>query len=114
MPGQDSRGLMEARQFRGGRAIRHVTAAATILPNEHVVKIDLPASSSYVITLPNITEAFGIYSFLVVTDGAGTVSVADGDEGIIDYTSGNLTQLGDYLVLYCDGHQWYELAELTT
>lgn len=114
MPGQDVRGIMEARQFRGSRAIRHVTAAANILPHEHVVLITLPGSSTYVITLPPIVESFGIYTFLVTTDGAGTATVEDGDEGIIDYASAALTQLGDYVVLYCDGFQWYPLVVLAT
>lgn len=114
MPFGNSNQLFEQRQYEGQRSVRHVTAAATIKPYEHVVYITLPGSSTYVITLPQVTECYGIYSFVVTVDGAGTCTIADSDEAMIDFTSDALTQLGDYVILYCDGIQWYQLKELTT
>lgn len=114
MPTQDARGIMEARQYLGSRAVRHVTAAATIKAFEHIVYITLPGASTYVITLPPVNECFGIYCFVVTVDGAGTCTIADSDEAMIDYTSDALTQLGDHVILFTEGLQWYQLKELTT
>lgn len=114
MPVNPNDRLFEEKAFRSDKAVTRVTAATTLKSHQRNVLITLPSSSSYVITLPPVTECFGIYVFFVDIDGAGTASVADSDEALVDYTSGNLTAQGDFLILFCNGLQWFELKELTT
>lgn len=106
--------LFEARQVEATHAPIMVTAATTLKPHERRVLVTLPGASTYVITLPPVSDCYGLYSITVWVDGAGTATVADSDEGPVDYTSDAMTALGDGVVLFCDGLRWWQLAELTT
>ena len=93
--------------------VNSITAAETIGVNDRVNLITLPASSTYAVTLPKVSEASGIYTFEVVAaaDGSpGTVTVQDRDETGDPYTSGELTAIDGYLVLLCNGRSWFQLA----
>lgn len=106
--------IFEEQAYRGSKAVKRVTAAATLKAHERNVLVTLPASSTYVITLPPVNECFGIYCIFVDVDGAGTATVADSDEALVDYTSAALTAQGDFVILFSNGLQWFELKELTT
>lgn len=95
--------------------ITHVTEATTLTPDQQVVLCDEPSSDSYTITLPPLSECIGRF-YLIQMDGVdgGTVAVADSDEGSVAYTSGDLTDTGDFVLLLATPLMWCELDEETT
>lgn len=102
-------------QMAGHEGPKFVAAATTLLPHERVVLATPPSSSSYTITLPPVDQCAGmVYTIRSTSNDTGTIVVADQDETPAPYTSGNLTTTDDYVVVYSDGYQWYELAETTT
>lgn len=89
----------------------------TLGPNDVCALVEAPTSGTTTVTLPNIFDARGrIYSVIASTNDTGVISVVgDGSEfNGSGYTSGNLTDAKDFVLLYSDGVMWHELAELTT
>ena len=93
-------------------AAKVVTAATTLKAHEQIVLI--MTAGTYVITLPSVVEAAGKIYSIRSRVGSSSVTVADSDEGSVDYTSNALTAIDDYVLLYSDGLCWYELKETTT
>ena len=98
--------------------VKRVTkdAAATLTVYEQVVFADT-TDGAMAITLPPVSEAVGkMYSIKLITDG-GNLTVQDQDDSYDwsgqggDFT---LTAATDCVLLFSDGHAWYNLCEQTT
>lgn len=101
------------------RLWKNVTGAVALAPYENRVKVTA-AAADYDITLPPMGEMEGrgnvlIKRMIAAAGGFGpTVKSKEIDAGGPIYTSGELSALNDFLLLWTDGERWYELAEATT
>jgi hypothetical protein len=95
-----------------------VTVATSLAAYERLVAVNTGAAGDYIITLPPMADCVGrgFYVIKVTTHGASDVTVEspEKDGGGKLYTSGKLTALADFLILWTDGERWYEIKELTT
>jgi len=87
----------------------------------HETRVHVTASAAdYNITLAPMAECVGRGNYVIkrmhAAAGAfGAVALSkESDGGGKLYTSGELTALGDFLILWTDGERWYEIKELTT
>jgi len=78
------------------------------------------AAADYTITLAPMAECVGrgfyvIKRVIAAAGGFGPIVVSkESDGGGPLYTSGELTALNDFLILWTDGADWFEIKELTT
>jgi len=100
------------------RLWKQVTVAVSLAAYENRVSVNSGALGDYIITLPPLGECEdrGFYIIYCTVHGGSDVTVesAESDAGGKLYTSGKLTQVADFLILYTDGVRWYEIKELTT
>jgi hypothetical protein len=98
---------------------KKVTTTVSLAAYETRVHVTA-AAADYVITLPPIGECEGrgfyVIKRMLAAGGAfgPTVKSKESDAGGTLYTSGELTALADFLILWTDGMRWYEIKELTT
>lgn len=77
---------------------------------DNYVGITLTSTNSSTITLPSVVEAAGgTYSIELVSVGTGLVTISDksNDAGFSDV---NMSNAGDKLILFSDGHTWTEVV----
>jgi len=98
---------------------KDVTTTVTLAAYETRVHVSA-AAADYFITLPPMAECVGRGFYVIKrtvaaggTFGAVVRSPEFDGVGRI-YTSGELTALADFLILWTDGVRWYEIKELTT
>ena len=88
--------------------------AVTVLPNQQVIRVTTPASSIGNLVMPSVEEAAGrMYAVRCVSDGTGDVHIIE-PQGSSDIVGDDISAAGDYVVMYCDGYNYYVLAEVTT
>ena len=90
------------------------TASCSLALYERVVRATPNEVADITITLPNVSEAAGLFfSIYCVANATYNVVVQDNDEseGWSDLT---LTALNDMVLLYSDGFTWFKLVDVTT
>lgn len=91
-----------------------VTAADTLDPNERFIYVTPPASSSYIITLPQhgSVEDGAEFLFYCTSTAGGEVRI-DTPAGA-DAVGDNLSAVGDYVIIKKIGTVYSVLKEVTT
>ena len=93
------------------------TADATLVACEQVNVLNNAshAAAAWTLTLPNLSEAAGrIYSFYVDAFGSATSLVVqdqDDSRGAFKTWTAATPAAGQYLIVYCDGQAWHEIAK---
>jgi hypothetical protein len=95
----------EVAEHASVRAVKTVTEAATLTPADSLVYATAPASSSYAITLPALSESKGrVFTIWCAgTAGSGGISIATKNDGIqaIHWpaSAANMTAAGDFVTI---------------
>jgi len=94
------------------------TVAVELAAYENRINVNTGAAGDYVVTLPPMALCVGRGLYIIYCSVHGgsdvTAESKESDAGGKLYTSGKLTQVADFLMLWTDGERWYEIKELTT
>lgn len=122
MPAEQRNQAGRALDLVNNDVLKVVTAVKTLDLGDTDVLVVIPdgTASHYVVTLPPTSAWKGQYIFVNCRHVAGgtysdgyVVVVGKGDEAIA-YTSGHLTAVNDFLLLYSTGTHVLEIKEQTT
>ena len=92
------------------------SAAVTLEVYQQAVEVTVPATGTGKINLPDVALAAG--RIVAIKAVAQTAVYKDGgvevDYGGSDAVGDTMTAVGDFVVVYSDGFNWYVLKEVTT
>lgn len=111
----------EATGARGQTDYVNVTAATPLAKAARFVRVTPPASSSYIVSTPLLSECKGAHiAFVCVSTAGGEVQIKSRGDGVgeagtaADLVGDNLSAVGDYVLLYNTGLKWIVVKEVTT
>jgi len=85
------------------------TAAITLGVNDQVVRMDA-TGGAFAVTLPNVSEARGLFYTFIALDTTGDITLQDQNESEL-WTDLTFAVDDESAVLYSDGRTWHVLLE---
>ena len=85
-----------------------ITSATTLGINDQTVRLD-SSGGAFALTLPNVSEARGMFYSILIRTAGNAVTVQDQDESE-DWTNLTMDLADEKVVLYSDGMAWQPLA----